>query len=168
MAEPYGYTADKPPRPESNEELRARIPGWGADLDPSDRPSVPKLQLDRDRTGAHWEFPERQVEHYPREKTTEHKFLTPVYGTSCPPKGLSGMIRRYAYTFSEGRMAHWLLLIGADRVDVIESSLQSLLRGHADNVIVETGVISEGKRHGFRSRFGKHRADAKHQFIPSS
>jgi hypothetical protein len=39
------YTAEHPPTP-SSDELRARIPGWGADLDPADRPSVPRLKLD--------------------------------------------------------------------------------------------------------------------------
>lgn len=36
------YTAVSPPRP-SSEELRDRVPGWGVDLDPADRPSHPKL-----------------------------------------------------------------------------------------------------------------------------
>ena len=36
------YTPHKPPLAESADELRARIPGWGADLDPADRPSVPR------------------------------------------------------------------------------------------------------------------------------
>ncbi|MEN3344934.1 MAG: hypothetical protein V7635_1510, partial [Arthrobacter sp.] len=36
------YTADKHQRRESSEELRDRIPGWGADLDPKDRPAVPR------------------------------------------------------------------------------------------------------------------------------
>src|SRR3954452_23206855 len=93
---PVPYTADKPPLPESIESLRARIPGWGADLDPKDRPSVPKEQFPPDLTGAHWEFPERQPEKWPRERSIEHKFLTPVFGTSCPPKGLSGVIRKYS------------------------------------------------------------------------
>ena len=33
------YTPEKPPLAESPEELRARIPGWGVDLDPRDRPA---------------------------------------------------------------------------------------------------------------------------------
>lgn len=57
------YTADHPPVPDS-EALRARIPGWGADLNKEDRPSVPKLQFLE--TGAHWDFPERQPEKWPR------------------------------------------------------------------------------------------------------
>jgi hypothetical protein len=166
MAEPYGYTADKPPRPESNEELRARIPGWGADLDPSDRPSVPKLQLDPDRTGAHWEFPERQPERWPRERSIEHKFLTPVFGTTCPPRGFSGAIRKLAYArYSEGRAAHWLLLIAADRVDAWESHLRSFATTRPDNPITETGVLSEFSRHGLSSRFGRKRTDTGHQLL---
>jgi hypothetical protein len=158
------YTPEKPPIAETSEQLRARIPGWGADLDPKDRPAVPKEQFMPDLTGAHWEFPERQVERWPRERSIEHKFLTPVFGTSCPPKGLSGVIRKYSYRkYSEGRAAHWLLLIAADRVDAVESHLASFLTSRPDNPITETGVLSEGRRHGFSSRFGKKRTDLVHQ-----
>jgi hypothetical protein len=34
---------------------------------------------------------------WPRERSIEHEFLTPVFGTSTPPRGLSGVVRRYAY-----------------------------------------------------------------------
>jgi hypothetical protein len=47
------YTPEKPPLAESSDQLRARIPGWGVDLDPADRPSVPKLQFDSELNGAH-------------------------------------------------------------------------------------------------------------------
>ena len=157
------YTAEKPTRTESSDELRARIPGWGVDLDPSDRPSVPRERYDPDRTGAHWDFPERQVEKTPRERSIEHKFLPPVFGTACPPKGVSGAMRRYAYTFSEARSAHWLVLMAADRVDALESHLRSFLTLRPDNPITETGVLSEFSRHGIASRFGKRRADLVHQ-----
>src|SRR5919202_4760804 len=127
------YTADKPALAESADELRARIPGWGVDLDPKDRPSVPREQLDPEGTGAHWDFPERQPETWPRERSIEHEMLTPVFGTSCPPKGLSGAIRRFSYArFSEGRAAHWLLLVLADRVDATEAHLRSLATLHPD------------------------------------
>jgi hypothetical protein len=156
------YTAKKPALAESSEQLRARIPGWGVDLDPKDRPSVPRERFDP--TGAHWEFPERQPETWPRERSIEHKFLTPVFGTSCPPKGLSGALRKLAYArYSEGRAAHWLILLGADRVDAIESHLRSFATLHPDNPITETGVLSEFSRHGFSSRFGRKRADVGHQ-----
>jgi GNAT superfamily N-acetyltransferase len=158
------YTSDKPKLPESSDELRARIPGWGADLDPKDRPSVPRERFDLGATGAHWDFPERQPEKWPRERSIEHKFLTPVFGTSCPPRGLSGVIRRYAYAkYSEGRAAHWLLLLAADRVDAKEAVLRSLLSTRPDNPVTQTGVLSEFRRHGIASRFGQKRADVVHQ-----
>jgi len=160
------YTPGKPELAESSEELRARIPGWGADLNPRDRPAVPKEQFDPDLNGAHWEFPERQPEISPRERSIEHKFLTPVFGTSCPPKGISGAIRKYAYQeYSEARAAHWLLLLAADRVDVAESTLRSYLSRHPDNPIAETGVRSELTHHGVRSRFAQKRADVRHHAL---
>jgi hypothetical protein len=160
------YTPEKPPVAESAEQLRARIPGWGADLDPADRPAVPKLRWQEDFTGAHWEFPERQPETWPRERSIEHAFLTPVFGTSCPPKGLSGALRKLAYRrYSEGRAAHWLILIGADRVDAWESHLRSFATLHPDNPVTETGVLSEFRRHGLASRVGRKRADAGHHLL---
>jgi hypothetical protein len=158
------YTADKPPLDETSDQLRARIPGWGVDLDPKDRPSVPRERSDPDGTGARWEFPERQPEKWPRERSIEHKFLPPVFGTSSPPRGLSGAIRKYAYArFSEGRAAHWMILLAADRVDAWESHLQSFATPHPDNPITQTGVLSELSRKGIASRVGQRRADLTHQ-----
>jgi hypothetical protein len=160
------YTSERPPIAESSDQLRARIPGWGADLDPKDRPSVPKLRMQEDRTGAHWDFPERQPEKWPRERSIEHEFLTPVFGTSCPPKGISGVLRKYSYRkFSEARAAHWLLLLAADRVDAWESHLRSFLTLRPDNPITQTGVLSEFSRHGISSRVGQKRADVRHQLL---
>ncbi|GAA3286951.1 hypothetical protein ACFFON_05400 [Arthrobacter citreus] len=158
------YVAGAPKRKFTNEELRARIPGWGADLDPADRPSVPKMQANP-TTGAHWDFPERQQEKQPREHSIEHQFVTPVFGTSAPLRGMSGALRRYAYTFSEARAAHWLILIAADRVDAGGSHLRSFLTAHPDNPVTETGVLSEFTRHGLSSRLGKNRADLKEQAL---
>ncbi len=157
------YTAEKPDTGRPSEELRRTIQGWGVDLDPNDRPAVPKENFNPEGTGAHWHFPERQPELYPREMSPEHKFLTPVFGTSCPPKGLSGAIRRHAYKYSEGQLTHWLLLMAGDRVDVLESRVTGLLRGRPDNPITESGLPSEWKRGGLRSRVGQHRADLMHQ-----
>ena len=50
---PSAYVRDTRTPPPTREELRARIPGWGADLDPADRPSHPRLQYAPDTTGAH-------------------------------------------------------------------------------------------------------------------
>jgi hypothetical protein len=157
------YTHQKPKLPISTDELKERIPGWGVDLDPKDRPSVPQERFDLDATGAHWEFPERQPEKWPRERSIEHAFLTPVFGTSTPPRGLSGVIRKFAYRYSEARAAHWLILLAADRVDSIEAHLGSLLTTRPDNPITETGVLSEFSRGGISSRVGKKSVDLIHQ-----
>ncbi|MFC3965089.1 hypothetical protein [Nocardia jiangsuensis] len=157
------YTSEHPPVPSSG-ELRARIPGWGADLDPKDRPSVPKLRTED--TGAHWDFPERQPETTPRERSIEHAFLTPVFGTSVPLRGLSGRIRRHAYRrYSEARAAHWLLLILGDRVDAWESHLRSFATTRPDNPITETGIRAEFTHGGVRSRTGTSRVDRNHQWL---
>ena len=158
------YTAEKPALAETSDQLRARIPGWGVDVDPRDRPSVPRERFDPGSSGAHWDFPERQPEKWPRERSNEHKFLTPVFGTSCPPKGVSGAMRKYAYKrFSEARAAHWLILVAADRVDSLGSHFRSFLTLRPDNPITETGIRSELTHHGLASRVGKKRADLAHQ-----
>jgi len=158
------YTSDKPAIARDTQQLRQTIPGWGADLDPRDRPAVPKEQyVPRNAAGTNGDFPERQVARYEREKSTEHKFLTPVFGTSCPPRGLSGLVRRLAYRrYSEGRTAHWLLLMLGDRIDVMESIAIAALRGQPDNPIAEMGLLAELKGQAYRSRFGQHRNDWKH------
>ena len=157
------YTSDKPNLTESAEELRARIPGWGADLDPKDRPSVPRERFDPAATGAHWDLPEQQPQKWPRERSLEHERLTPVFGTSAPPRLLSGAMRKLAYArYSEARAAHWLILIAADRVDAIEHHLQSFLTLRPDNPLTQTGVRSELTHHGFSSRFGQKRVDQIH------
>jgi hypothetical protein len=161
---PSAYVRDKRTPAPSREELRARIPGWGADLDPADRPSYPRLQYAPDATGAHWDFPERQPERQPRERSIEHAFVTPVFGTAQPLSGLSGAVRRYSYArFSEGRLAHWMLLVLADRVDAWEHHLRSFVSLRPDNPITETGVKAELTHHGLASRKG--RSDARHHLL---
>lgn len=162
IATPYIPNKREPMR--SAEDLRAQIPGWGADLDPADRPSYPREQPGIE-TGAHWDFPERQPEKWPRERSVEHAFLPPVFGTSTPLAGVSGAIRRHAYKYSEGRAAHWLLLIGADRVDAWEHHLKSFATLRPDNPVTETGVAAEFRRGGLNSRFGQNRADVNHQWM---
>jgi hypothetical protein len=160
------YTREKASLPETPDQLRARIPGWGVDLDPKDRPAVPKLRPEPEGNGARWDFPDRQPENRSRERSIEHAFLTPVFGTTCPLRGVSGVLRKAAYArYSEGRAAHWLLLLASDRVDAWESHLRSFLTLRPDNPITETGVSSEFTHHGIASRLGKKRADVRHQLL---
>jgi hypothetical protein len=96
----------------------------------------------------------------------EHAFLTPVFGTSCPPKGASGALRKYAYAkYSEARAAHWLLLLAADRVDAVESHLRSFATLHPDNPVTQTGVRTEFTHRGVASRVGQKRADVGHHTL---
>lgn len=156
------YTADDVPR-RSAEELRATIPGWGVDLDPSQRPSVPRERLDPGATGAHWHLPEPQDLLAPREQSVEHRRRPPVFGTSAPLHGVSGIIRGQAYArFGEARAAHWLLLLAADRVDAYGSQLRSVLTRRPVPPW-GTGLRTEPTHHGLRSRRG--RVDVRHQWV---
>jgi len=163
---PIAYVPGRDRPRESADQLRARIPGWGADLDPADRPSTPKLKFQDDLTGARWEFPERQPETKPRERSIEHAFLTPVFGTAQPTKGLSGSLRKFAYAkYSEARVGHWLLLMLADRVDAWESHLASFATLRPDNPITQTGVRAEIGASGLSSRLGRKRTDVVHHVL---
>ena len=158
------YTAARPPAP--IDELRSRIPGWGVDLDPADRPSVPQETGPQPAPGVHWELPEQQPETSPRERSIEHARLTPVFGTSTPLKGLSGAIRRLAYDrYSEGRAAHWLLLLLGDRVDTVEEAVRSLGTGRPDLPFLATGLRAELSHHGWSSRVHHRRTDARHHLL---
>jgi hypothetical protein len=159
------YTSEKPGATPGPDELRKRIPGWGADLDPADRPAFPREQPGIP-TGAHWDLPPQQSTVPKREKSIEHERLTPVYGSAQPLHGLAGLIRRFAYdTYSEGQTAHWLLLLAGDRVDAITSHITSLASRRPDDPITESGVLGERGHRPFSSRFGKGRIDLKHAWL---
>lgn len=72
------------------------------------------------------------------------------------------MIRRSASRYSVGRAAHWLILLGADRVASIEAHLASFATGRPDNPVTETGIRSELSHHGWSSRRGRKRVDGNH------
>jgi hypothetical protein len=163
MSLPHPYTGAKPPLPESTETLRQRIPGWGADLDPANRPSARRADLLAQPEGAGIGLPVAQPVDGYRERSIEHAGMTPVFGTAQPLRGAAGRIRRLAYDrFSEARAAHWLLLLAGDRVDVLTSALRSFGTPHPDNPFTETGIRTELTHHGLRSRFGHRRADVTH------
>jgi hypothetical protein len=119
-----------------------RIPGWGVDGDPRNRPGVPMLLKPPVRKGAHWETPERQPPpDFPVLKRVELDELTPTFGTAAPPRGLSGRMRRRAYEIPEHLVRRVMLLLMADRVDVVESRL----RGHPGRVLgAVLGLVGGG------------------------
>ena len=122
------------------------IRGWGADLDPAMRPAYPM-----ERTPPRFIHPPDRMEHQrPRRPvkvfhSTERPGLTPVYGTAQPPAGLSGLIRAGAYRQSENDLRHWLLLLLADRVNVVEGIVEDLSHGHVPNILREMGARAEWK-----------------------
>ncbi|MDB4942042.1 MAG: hypothetical protein JWP97_1576 [Labilithrix sp.] len=101
------------------------IPGLGSDAAMERRPGVPMEKDPPQPAGlAHWDEPHRQRDPGPtvilRRKGLEQ--LTPVFGDTIPPKGLSGLIRRAAYEVPEHFTSHWFLLLLSDRIDAIEHS----------------------------------------------
>jgi len=161
------YIGDPPRRVPTAAELRERIPGWGSDLDPADRPSVPKLSREVGfASGAHWDLPEQQPGAEGRERSIEHAHVTPVFGTAQPLSGLAGVVKRYAYRrFSEGRLAHWMLLVLGDRIDVATHRVTDALRGRPDRVVHETGVRAEVGNRPVAARLGSSRRDWRHGLL---
>jgi hypothetical protein len=86
---------------------------------------------------------EEQIPTIKIHKSTEHGRLPPVFGTSCPPAGLSGRIRDAAYHHSEGRLARWVTLVVADRVNVMEDLLTDLAHLRIPNIPKEMGLKSQ-------------------------
>jgi hypothetical protein len=124
------------------------IKGWGADLPEENRPAVPKEAPSTVFT-ARGKEPKRQTARVKIHKSLEHPSLTPVFGTSCPPKGLSGLLRDFAYRrWSEGKIAHWMTLLLADRIDVVEGIFSDLARGKLVRPFKEMGLAAELKNRG--------------------
>ena len=130
-------------QPRRTQQDLSHIQGWGADLDPADRPAYPMERTPPRLDNVHWDQPEQQPVNMKVYYSTERPGMTPVYGTSAPPKGLSGWIRDFAYKLSENDIRHWLLLLFADRVNVVEGVGEDLMRGHVPNVFAEMGIKAE-------------------------
>jgi hypothetical protein len=127
------------------------IQGWGADLDPQARPAIPKERTPPRFINKHWDDLDHQEPSVKVFHSNERPGLTPVFGTAQPPSGLSGMIRAGAFRFSENDLRHWLMLLFADRVNVVEGILDDLAHGHVPNLFTEMGGPAEWRynRQGF-------------------
>jgi hypothetical protein len=124
----------------------ATVPGWGVDADPKNDPTYPYRDRARDPGLAlNWERPTQQEQDVEILQSIEHNRMPAVFGTSTPPSGISGMIRRLAFRYSESNWWHWLLLMGADRINVVEGVVQDLGRGKVPNVPAEMGARAEWK-----------------------
>jgi hypothetical protein len=124
----------------------AHIKGWGIDADPENEPTYPmKNYTGDDHRRLNYERPEQQPVNVEILHSNERTGVTSVFGTSVPPSGVSGKIRRYAFRFSEGSWGHWLPLILADRVNAIEAIIDDIKQGHFPNIIAERGWTAEWK-----------------------
>lgn len=137
---------------DTREKNYDHIPGWGIDADPDDMPNYPyKKYTGDDHNRLNYERPPLQESDVEVLHSNERPSHSAVFGTVCPPSGLSGVLRRYAFTFSEGQWRHWLTLILADRVNVVEGIVDDIGHGHIPNIFAEKGWQAEWKynRHGF-------------------
>jgi hypothetical protein len=131
---------------ETNNFDYKQIPGWGMDADPENEPTYPmKNYTGDDHNRINYERSEQQPENVEILMSTERPAITRVFGTSVPPSGLSGWIRRYAFKHSEDRYRHWIPLILADRINVAEGILEDLAKGHIPNIASEGGWKVEWK-----------------------
>ncbi len=120
---------------------RANIPGWGIDANPKNDPTFPMRQrFDEDRAGFTWQRPTQQPGYEKALHSNERPDVTRVFGTSAPASGLSGAVRRCAFKYSEGRFAHWALLLLADRINVVEGFATDLCHGRATQCVTDRGI----------------------------
>lgn len=122
------------------------IPGWGMDADPENEPTYPiKNYTGDDHKRINYERSEQQPVDVEILMSNERPAISRVFGNTVPPTGLSGMIRRYAFQHSEDRIRHWIPLILADRINVVEGVLQDISHGNIPNIAAERGWKVEWK-----------------------
>jgi hypothetical protein len=124
----------------------SEIKGRGVDADRNNDPTYPmKNRNDGEHAGYSWERPPQQPIIVEVLHSNERPDVTAVFGTSMPPSGLSGVLRRLAFGYSESSYGHWLPLVLADRVGVVEGVVGDLTQGRVPNVFAERGWKAEWK-----------------------
>lgn len=121
---------------------RSAIVGWGSDLDHKNRPGYPMERIPQ-RLDAPLTQPAQQEQHVEVLVSPERPALTPLFGSPNPPRGVSGALRRAAFRMTENDVRHWLVLMLADRVDVVEGLVDDLAHGHVPNILGEMGIKAE-------------------------
>jgi hypothetical protein len=129
---------------ESTSEKYKHIKGWGIDADPKNEPTYPmKNYTGDDHKRLRYDRPKQQPRNIEVLHSNERPRITSVFGTAAAPSGLSGMIRRFAFKYSESSFAHWLPLLFADRINVWEGIISDLKKGRLPNMFRERGLASE-------------------------
>jgi hypothetical protein len=131
------------------------IPGWGVDADEKNDPTYPmKHRTGADHLGMNYERVVQQPVDVEILHSIERPGVSRVFGTSAPPSGMSGKIRRHAFKYSEATAKHWMMLVLADRVNVVEGIVDDLRRGHLPNFVQEFGWRAEWQ-HNRKKFIGK-------------
>lgn len=124
----------------------ATVVGWGVDADIENDPTWPMRDRSKDDgPGLQWDRPPLQQSEVEILQSVEHERRPAAFGTSTPPRGLSGSIRRRAFAFSESQWGHWLLLMLADRIDSVEGLVEDVRRGRVPNPLVEMGMVKASR-----------------------
>ena len=95
-----GYKALQSPR---------RPAFWGVDNDYARRPGVPSH-----REPVPWPHAQLDIVRMDPARSAPFKHgrtnreWPPVFGTACPPKALSGLVRKWANSFPDHKPQHWL------------------------------------------------------------
>lgn len=118
----------------------AHIPGWGIDADPKNDPTYPmKRRNNGEHHGYAWQRPAQQPAVVEILHSNERDKLSATFGTAAPPAGLSGKLRRFAFRYSESNPWHWVALILADRINMVEGVASDLGHGRLPNLAKERG-----------------------------
>jgi hypothetical protein len=97
------------------------VSGWGVDVREEDRPGVPKETRPPEPLSNRIAI-DQQV-HGPLAVRDASRPVTPVYASAVPPRGLSGILRRAAYRVPDYKPRRWMMLLIADRIDVMEHAI---------------------------------------------
>jgi hypothetical protein len=131
---------------ETSNENYKQIKGWGIDADPEDQPNYPiKKYNGDDHNRLNWNRPPLQPVNEEILKSVEHPRMPAVFGTPLPPSGISGSIRRTAFKFDESEYGHWLNLLLADRINVVEGIVDDIRHGFFPNIFSERGMKADWK-----------------------
>ena len=124
----------------------AQVKGWGVDANPKNDPTYPmKNRNNGEHAGYSWDRPPQQPISVEVLHSNERPNVSATFGTATPPAGVSGVIRRAAFKYSENSYGHWLPLMLADRVDMVEGVLDDLSYGQVPNIFGEMGWKAEWK-----------------------
>lgn len=109
-----------------NQFTNGAVVGWGIDARQENRPGVP-MEFDPPKPIGNppYQEPPAQTAGTPTAKDPARP-LTAVFGTATPLRGLSGLLRRAAYRIPPYKARRWMMLVLADRVDVVEHNVMPL------------------------------------------